>query len=493
VKYLGTVPTQPQPLAAKCEMQKSVVFEYTSAEFQEFCHQHAGDYVVSNSTADHLDRSIRKVDAPVCHKFRDDPHFVEALSFVQDMFDVCFRAPEMEPYRILDEVVMDSSAGVIFAQMGLPKKGDVIRANLHNSEFSSPDFDKDVIWKVSGKVEPRLRSDYVGEKKQRTFIIEPFDHLWHTKREYGMQNVAMKNHGWSAYGFNPYEGGVNRLAHLLAEHDRHIMLDGKGWDRILPHMREVYALRNLYKKPSPLLDWTYRNLICSILVCPNGDVIYKEWGNNSGSGNTTCDNILAMSICLSHVYLYLGYTPEEIRSNVFVAVFGDDVVASDSFGCSDEELEAAYHHVFTNLYGVVLDPFVITRSICDLTFLGFAFAKYHDWYIPCYPLSKLCASAKGNVKGMTVDGELGKLTSLMLMSAGHGKAVFDFFRNAVLDVISHSESDFCNQLRLLDLDKVVPTFYVVIGWYVGWEGIHMGSFESLYLNDLMGGAGPYAR
>lgn len=465
------MPVQPQPVSARCELVANDIFANTGSDFQNFCKENSGDYVVSNSTESHLSASIRKVDAPVNYSFRDDKeNLVNALCFVGDMFDECFRAPNMLPYEVLEETELKTSSGVIMAQRGLPKKGDCIRADLHNLEFPDPNLDDPVLWKVSGKVEPRTRHDYVILGKQRTFIIEPFEHLWHTKIEYGNQNKALKNKGFSAYGFNPYEGGVNRLALDLVKHKRFWMLDGKGWDRLLPHMREVYALRNKYKINTALLRWVYGNLMNSYLVCPNGDVIFKTWGNNSGSGNTTGDNILAMAITICHVFYYLGYTTEEIKSNLFVAIFGDDVVASDSFSCSDEKLKEAFDHVFTGLYGIVLDPFVIVKDITQLTFLGFTFCKFHDWYIPAYPLDKLCASAMGNVKSMNESAELGKLTSLMLMSAGHGRAVFDFFRSAVVQVIEKSDSEECTRLRSFDLDKVIPSYYTTLAWYIGWEG-----------------------
>jgi hypothetical protein len=480
VKYIGTVPVQPQPLRAKCELVENNLFLYAPDYFKTFCNKEAGDYVVSNSTAEHLSRSIRKVDAPVVHRFREDrENFVKALDYVNSQFSVCFKAPDMDSIQILDETVLDSSSGVKFAQMGLPKKGDVLRADLHNLEFPHPNMEEMVLWKVSGKIEPRTRHDYVDEMKQRTFIIQPFDALWHTKKYYGNQNKAMKMVGDSYYGFNPYEGGVNRLAHSLLRHKRFWMLDGKGWDRLLPMMREIYLLRDQFKTADELLRWTRDNMINSYLVLPNGDVIYKEWGNNSGSGNTTCDNILGMDIVLGHVFSYLGYSKEEIKARTHIAIFGDDVVGGDSLTeVSDEKLEAAFRHVFTNLYGIVLDPFVITRDVTELSFLGFEFAKYCDWYVPAYPLEKLCASVRGNVKSMKVEAELAKFASLMLMSAGHGITVFNFFRNALLEIIGGSDHPKCVELRKSDLNITIPNFYSVMAWYIGFEG---ESFDSFFL------------
>lgn len=481
IGYVGTVPVQPQPLTAKCELKPNRIFEHTNSEFKNFVNSTAGDYVVSNSTAEHLHRSIIKIDAPVCHEFRNHGDIVaKALSFVGDMYDEAFRAREMTDMEVQEETIMDRSAGVISAFMGLPKKGDCLRAGLHNSFYKQPDTNQLVLWKVSGKRELRTRHDYVDLFKQRTFIIEPFEHLWSTKKAYGMQNKGLMMEGWSCYGHNPYSGGVTRLARRLTKHKRFWILDGKGWDRLLSCMREVYILRNKYKVIDDHLRWVYENLIDTFLMLPNGDVIFKTWGNNSGSGNTTGDNIIAMTFVLSFLFFYMGYTRPEILSMVEVAIFGDDVVGSDSLPCSDEELEVGFRVVFTDMFGIVLDPFEIHYDLERCTFLGYHFGRVNaswmpgvaesDAWVPKYDLSRLCAAVRGNDDTMEFRAELAKLSSLMLMSAGHGKQVYDLFKRAVLDVIYSSDDEFAEKLREQDENVIVPTYDDIIDWYLGFEG-----------------------
>lgn len=475
VTYVGTVPVQPQPAHAKCELVANDLFARSSDDFKRFVESHAGDYVVSNSTAAHLHRSIMKVDAPVCHEFRKHLDLVKkALAFTSAMYDSALRARDMTDLELQDETVMDRSAGVIPAFMGLPKKGDCFRANLHNQYFKQPDYSIPVLWKVAGKREPRTREDYVVLGKQRTFIIEPVDHLWSTKKVYGLQNKGLCMLGWSCYGLNPYSGGCNRLARRLTKHKRFWILDGKGWDRLLSCMREVYLMRNKYKVDDPHLKWVYENLINSFLVLPNGDVIFKTWGNNSGSGNTTGDNIMAMTFVLSFLFFWMGYTAEQIQSSVEVAIFGDDVVGSDSLPCSDEELESAFRFVFGDLFGIVLDPFEIHHDLSKCSFLGFTFSKHGGSWIPKYPLGKLCASVKGNPDRMDFKAELAKLSSLCLMSAGHGETIFNFFRSALFDAVYGSKDPFALQLQDTNLDVFIPKYEDIVWWYLGYEGRFRG-------------------
>jgi len=471
VTYVGTVPVQPQPLTARFELMENELYQRVNVGFKEFVEANAGDFVVSNSTFGHLERSIMKIDAPVCHKFREYPAVVaKALGSVGRMYDEAFRARDMTDLELQDETIMDRGSGVIPAYMGLPKKGDCFRANLHNTVFKAPKYHLPVLWKVAGKRETRTRHDYVVLGKQRTFIIESSEHLWNTKKAYGLQNKGLFMSGWSCYGHNPYSGGVDRLARRLLKHKRFWMLDGRGWDRLLPCMVEVYILRNKYKVLDHHLKWVFENLINSYLVLPNGDVVFKTWGNNSGSGNTTGDNVIAMTFVLMYLFHWMGYSEKEILANVEVAIFGDDVVGSDSLPCSDDELQYAFESVFTGLFGIVLDPFVISRELSEMQFLGYMFSEHDGRWIPKYPLSKLCASVKGNMDSMDFRAELAKLSSLALMSAGHGRTVFNFFRDALKDAVYGSNDPFALKLQGHNLDIFIPTYEDILSWYLGYEG-----------------------
>lgn len=458
------------PTECKCELKRNVISDLFDERELRFMKEHGGDFVISNSTVKHLEKSVMKMDAKVNKSFQSHPGLFQAMDFTAQMYDPAFRTGEMDFYSIMAEVVGDTSAGVIESLRGLQKKNDCLLAGLPYFEYDNPDLEEIPIWKVSGKVEVKHRSEYTGLLKQRTFIIEPFHHLWKTKQYYGLQNKGLQMLGWSYYGFNPYDGGVGVLGRMLVKHKRFWELDGKGWDRLLSMMKEIYSLRNRYRLWTPELEWTYSHLIKTILQLPNGDVVEKDWGNNSGSGNTTGDNICGMTIALSLVFFHLGLSREEILEKVSVAVFGDDVVGSDSTHFSDEQLERGFRHVFTEMFGIELDPFIITRDVADLHFLGFQIARCKGSFIPKYPLDRLCASALGNLKTMDVKSEVCKLSSLMLMSAGNGEHVFNFFRRSLLDVILKSDDDYCIGLRKQNIDFIIPKYDRVIDWYLGFEG-----------------------
>lgn len=472
LEYLGTVGREKLPDSARCEMVPSSLRCYFTSQFVGWCTDKAGDFVVSNSTKQHLYDSVMKMDRPVVHKYRNRMDILApSLTNVSEMHDLAFRAPEMTDVQVMEEARLDTSAGVLLAYCGCPKKKDVHRADFITREFQTPNYNRWVIWKVSGKREPKTRHDYVELGKQRTFIIEPYEHQFHSKKVYGNQNKALMGVGWSAYGMNPYDGGVRRMGSRLVRHKRFGMFDGKGWDRIMPFMQEIYVLRNKYKDQSVYLNWVYKNMIESILYLPNGDLVFKTWGNNSGSTNTTGDNILGMEIAFGMVLAYLGVPRREWNKYVDVFIFGDDVVWGDSLPFSDEEVEVAFKHVYTELCGIELDPFVLSQSLEDMEFLGFRFGRdpASGCWIPVYPLSKLCSSFLGGPDSLDPIQEVAKLTSLMLMSAGHGHVVFNFFRNAVLECIECSRDPAIEALRVSSLDNLIPTYDAVMAWYIGYE------------------------
>jgi len=71
--------------------------------------------------------------------------------------------------------------------------------------------------------------------------------------------------------------------------------DVSGWDRGLPLLQTVYSLRNKFlpEEWESLSAWVAKHTIHSHMQHFDGFIFEKHVGNNSGSGNTTADNIIA--------------------------------------------------------------------------------------------------------------------------------------------------------------------------------------------------------
>lgn len=473
-ELIGKHPAPKYPDLVNYEMPLSNLSVFIDLSDQEWLKSISGDFVISKSTNRTLDLSVRKMDVLPIYEYMFDPDFDRAYDFVSEMYSSALTATPWNVEETLEDLDLSKASGAIYTASGYRTKADLVSdgfipelLNLNITAFRP-------IWKASGKVELRDRSKYVVDESQRTFIIEPFESLFHRKRLFGQQNHNLKNVGWSSYGFNPYDGGVNRLGHKLSHFRRKMEWDAVKWDRRIPHMREVCALRttHLMDNDDGFLPWVVDSLCDSVVLLPNGDLIFKSWGNNSGSGTTTGDNILAMNIIIAHaiyrVHRAHGKKPPHfsvILKSCFYATFGDDVVGGDNFEFSDEAMYSFFLSTF-HLYGIELDPLVITNNVEDLHFLGFRFKNLGGSYIPEYNLGRIVSSFYQDSEKATLSGEFSKMTSLMLLSAGHGQVVFDRLRSIVLDVLTSCRSKELDTYRLYEL----PTFEQTINWYLGHEG-----------------------
>jgi hypothetical protein len=467
--YIGRFPVQPLPIQARYEPMDGKYISFIEPNVLARLQGLSGDYVYSRSDYKHNDASVRKMDRAPCYDFEKCPNFYLAFAYVSDMFRECLKVRHMTPQEVLETSELDKAAGFFFSQKGFKKKADVVRAGYMSRMFDPQLTSFRPLWKAVGKEEYRLREHYLLQDKQRTFIVEPFELYFHHKRIFGNQNEAIKGVGWSAYGLNPYEGGVNRMAKRLLRNPRFIMLDGKLWDRVFAIMSYIYKMRAEGVDFDSFMEWVIANNICSFVLLPNGDVIFKTWGNNSGSATTTGDNILGMALCVAHSFLNLGLLPQQL-DHIVAYLFGDDVMLSHNLplSVSDEQIEKVFRDTFL-MYGVEMDPFVSGSNLSDFTFLGFTFEKMDDHWVPKYPLDRLAFSFLHQHDKCSPEAEISKMSSLMLMSAGNGEEYFSLFRTAFMDVILNVDVAITKQLRLNNF-AAVPSFADVVNWYCGLEG-----------------------
>lgn len=468
-EHLGRFNVQPLPEFVNPTMALGDLFNRIDNQDREKILAMSGDYVFSRSTKTTLDISCRKMDIQVCKDYLHCPFYSQAVALTIEKYKDALSVTHMTFEEVMLDLDLTKAPGYFETWRGFRSKLDCVRAGVIH-EYADISITNEVpIWKVSGKEEIKLRSDYMIKRKQRTFIIEPFNLLYHHKRIYGNQSAGMKGAGWSAYGFNPYEGGTHMLATSLNQHKRKGIIDIVGMDRRFPLMEEVYKIKDLFITPDPFQSWVRDNNICSTLVLPNGDVIKKSWGNNSGSGSTTLDNILAMDIMTNHTFLRAGAPYHKLLNLVHAAIFGDDLVWSDDLPLSDDTLREVFIETFA-MYGYELDPYKTQSELEGLDFLGFVFKKVGDQYVPCYNLERLAFSFS-HVEGVNIDPEkeISKMMSLMLMSTGHGPEIYNQFRSSLLQVIVRTDCDTANRIKKCGLGDV-PTYEEAFAWFAGFEG-----------------------
>jgi hypothetical protein len=477
VTLLGHFPLSPIVDDLVIEMKPGVYNGLIEKMLYNRINELAGDYVITKNTKKTLDVSVRKFDMKPCYDFRQDPYYSLAVEILAEKNAGALLQDSMSIEEIMQALDWKKSAGFVAGYNGYKTKHHWMTAGYLREIYDYESLIKEVpIWKVAGKQEPEERTVYTREYKQRTFIIEPVETLWHTKRLWGNQNEGLKQYWWSAYGMDPYEGGVQRMALRLLRYKRYWELDGKRWDRMAAWMQEVYLVRNTFIKGDPLKDWLTVNKISTHCVLPNGDYIFKDWGNNSGSGNTTGDNIMGMELVLIHAMLRLGNGDRQFVEEMWARCFGDDVLAGDNLNCSDEELRQSIEETF-KLYGVELDPFIITHSLEGMSFLGFKLKEIIGGWIPVYDLGRLAKSFLFETHTTTPEGNINRMLSILLMVAGNGETIYNMFREAFMDVLCNAQIELTKKL----LRVGVPTYDEVISWYLGTES---KSHFFFFLNEI---------
>jgi len=478
--YLGKLPSPPKPLFVNPYLEKGYLYETKVPEDMKiWFDENAGDYCYTYDTKRTLDVSVRKMDKAVCRNYLDHPLWPACVSLLHKKWGPQLAVSQMTPSEIIQDMDLTKAPGWLETHRGFRTKGDCILGGLIDEFMDSTILKEIPLWKVSGKNEIKETAVYVGEMKQRTFIIEPMSMLWQDKKIFGRQNEAIKDFWWSAYGFNPYEGGVSRMADRLSHFKRYWEWDVKGFDRLFPHMKDVQDLRCESIPDDPFKQWVARNKQISTIVLPNGDVVEKSWGNNSGSGTTTGDNIIGMSFPIILAFLELGLNEVEIDSIVECFIFGDDVLGGDNINVSDEVFREVFVKTFS-LFGFEFDPFVISHSLEGMTFLGFSLHEIEPRvFVPIYKLPRLCYSFQHALtKGVHIDKELSKMISLMLMSAGHGEFVYNRFRDAIEFALVRTSHPYVAKLFTKGLEYSLPTFKATLDWYAGnLEGLK--NFEFL--------------
>jgi hypothetical protein len=477
VQLIGKMPVKDtNPIDPDCELKDTEFLAYIPEEHQSFFREHYKDLVMTKSTTELLDISVRKMDQEPCLNPKETPFYSLARDVWARKWTPILTTELLGPTAALDSMDLTKAPGVVITMNGYKTKHDYFAAG-GLSHILDPSIMKErVYWKAAGKLEKRLRSVYYGQKKMRTFIIEPTELLYHHKRIYGKQNLKMKMAWWSAYGLNPYEGGTNRIAERINKFKYKFMLDARNWDRIADWMGEVWILKNSCLSDDEFKQWVTDNNVASYVVLPNGDIIYKKHGNNSGSGSTTQDNILGMSFIVVQSIAYCCDGDPEIMENldkyVFCQMFGDDVVGGIELPPHyQEKFEEAIRYIFL-LHKHELDPFIISEDIGDMTFLGFGFEKTDFGYVPKYDLDLISTSFIKLGDDISSEGELSKMICLTLMSVGHGEYVYNIFRDSTYNCILNVDSNLSRSV----LYSGLPTYNDALAWTLGLESKNSSFF-----------------
>lgn len=345
------------------------------------------------------------------------------------------------------------------------------------------------LWMISPKEDEFKPMSELMDGKIRTFIIPPTNLLYWQLRLFSNQNEAMKNHLWSSYGINPFGGGANRLAKELERFPFRGCMDWSGYDRLLPFLKYVYMARVHHlivpeDIPSDRVEWTVEHTVKSYLIDPDGDVFYKWWGNNSGSGNTTCDNICAAELLV--IYSMVRGDPstsmDDLTNEVCYHLYGDDEAHSVSekykFLCDEQWLKNFARHV-----GMEIKFFNGGENypIEKMSFLGFKYRKRGAFWIPRFDDDKILFSLVHTYKTLTIEQFVSKVYALTLLS--FGTDIFPLCQQFLGDLLYSLRSSTDVTIRAYVM-RGVPTSQYLHSFYTNSEH-SVANFQSHNLFGML--------
>jgi hypothetical protein len=212
-----------------------------------------------------------------------------------------------------------------------------------------------------------------------------------------------------------------------------------------------------------------------LLRLPDGTVVLKSYGNASGSGVTTRDNIFGHIIIFASG-LYSAYVEAtgtepsmEAVAEQIAALFGDDnVYAVDeeySLMCDEDFLR---RHL--QKYGLKLKFFFggLDADLSTLSFLGAHFKNISGNYLPCYDVERIATTMIYEKDRLNLGQHVQKAFTLMVMSYPTGQ--FDAFHSAYSQLVlsravQRSEDPICKSHAFLG----APEIHQIESFYLGGE------------------------
>lgn len=220
------------------------------------------------------------------------------------------------------------------------------------------------------------------------------------------------DNSWIKYGFTKQYGGFHRLLSRFEPFTAKMMSDVSKWDKSI-FLLLVYMLRieflNFPEPLTELLIYTVFFSIFNVLVLPDGRVVLRKTGNNSGQNSTASDNSIMHMIIGVYLFVYIYFkkfgeflSAKKLFENVDMALYSDDKLGAFMHEFFDINVDE-YIKFETEVYGkfgLVVKPrsFKITIGKGPLDpnfeFLGSLahFDEFYQRYLPVPRYGKICSS-----------------------------------------------------------------------------------------------------
>jgi hypothetical protein len=268
-------------------------------------------------------------------------------------------------------------------------------------------------------------------------------------------------------------------------------IDVSGWDRLIPLLRQAWEMRRKFLKyPQSLnqfFDWVIEQTVRAFIVLPNGDIVRRKCGNNSGSGTTTSDNCIMHQMITNYLREklkhYFGVDQEDVHSDVY----GDDLLSSMKV---DEEIEQLMLRTLKDVLRNMYKEFNLTvkESACHVQkgpigmhFLGATCRSIGDRFIPAYDSERIYSAYVTEIDKHGPDDEVSKAYALMHL-AWEDEELFSNIREFIQTIMADKEihGPFIDGLRTTGVPRRQR---VIHGFWLGVEGSYDFPDPPLHLEE----------
>nr|WRQ64757.1 polyprotein 2 [Patatavirales sp.] len=329
--------------------------------------------------------------------------------------------PHMRNSRVLslDEVIdkldLSTSTGFPFNTVHQVKK-DIFDKDPTIREWLEEDFQTNLLLRswvsvATSSLKEEIRpEEKIQDNNIRTFTAMPLDATCHGNRLFKDMNEKFNAAHFvtaSCVGMSPYDGNWEFLYQKLNVFRKGYALDGSQWDSAFKAFALWAIAEFRYECLQPgdqnYENWLriqnlYSNIINTIIITPEGNLVRKKGGNPSGSVNTINDNTMYLYILMAYAWIMqheeLGIETSyaEFENNTAKALVGDD----NTWTVSD-----THHDIYNGLTVAKQWATAGMKATSDtwepreakyLDFLSAHFLEYKGVMVPHYNNDKLMTS-----------------------------------------------------------------------------------------------------
>nr|AWJ58395.1 polyprotein [Plum pox virus] len=394
LKAVGACPGQlvtKHVVKGKCTLFETYLL--THPEEHEFFQPLMGAYQKSALNKDAYVKDLMKYSKPIVVGAVDCEQFERAVDVVISMliskgFEECNYVTD--PDDIFSALNMKAAVGALysgkkrdyFKDASEQDKEDFIRASCKRLFMG-----KKGVWNGSLKAELRPK-EKVEANKTRSFTAAPIDTLLGGKvcvDDFNNQFYSLNLHCPWSVGMTKFRGGWDKLLRALPDGWIYCDADGSQFDSSLsPYLiNAVLNIRLAFMEEwdigEQMLSNLYTEIVYTPIATPDGTIVKKFKGNNSGQPSTVVDNTLMVILAMTYSLLKLGYHPDTHECICRYFVNGDDLVL-------------AVHPAYESIYNELQEHFsqlglnytftTKTENKEELWFMSHRGLLLEDMYIP---------------------------------------------------------------------------------------------------------------